>query len=183
MGIPCQDFIFSVSPWAAGRNVLCHTKRAPRRTRTHRAALASDDAPPRGAPMSASTPPPGGGPEPAPPAPLLSAGGDDDDHDHDFSPLLDLQQRFPDLFLKKVLERLDPTARASLARTGNAFWDLVYPRSIFPLGLLRAETPAAGAARVFKLLSFLGSIERLAWQGLTLVHVSAQPEPFLPLTD
>jgi len=41
---------------------------------------------------------------------------------------------------------------------------VVFPRSIFPLGLLRAQTPAAaGAARVFKLVDFLGSAERLAW--------------------
>ena len=114
--------------------------------------------------MSASTPSPGGGPEPAPPAPPLSAGSDDDDVDHDdFSPLLDLLQRFPDLFLKEVLERLDSTARALLARTGSAFWDLVFPRSIFPSGLLGAETPAAGAARVFKLVDFLGIVDRLAW--------------------
>ena len=105
--------------------------------------------------MPTSTPPLGGRPEPAPPALPLSAGGDDDD-DHDaFSPLLDLLQRFPGLFEKYVLEHLDPTARASLARTGIAFWDLVFPRSIFPFSLLRAETPAAGAARVFKLEDFL----------------------------
>ena len=116
--------------------------------------------------MTSSTPAsaPGGGPEPAPPAPPLSAGGDNYyDHD-DFSPLLDLLQRFPDLFLKEVLERLNPTARASLARTGVAFWDLGFPRYIFPIGLLRAETPpAAGAARVFNIVDFLGSAERLAW--------------------
>jgi hypothetical protein len=113
--------------------------------------------------MSATTQPPGGGPEPAPPAPSLSAGGDDLNND-DFSPLLDLLQRFPDLFEKYVLERLDPAAPASLARAGSAFWDVVFPRSIFPFGLLRSETPpAAGAARVFKLVDFLRSAKRLAW--------------------
>jgi hypothetical protein len=115
--------------------------------------------------MWTSTPPPGGDPEPAPHDFPISAGrGDDDDHD-DFSPLLDLLQRFPDLFLKELLERLFPTARGSLARTGIAFWDMVFPRSIFPYGLLHTETPAsgAGAARVFKLVDFLGTFERLAW--------------------
>ena len=68
-----------------------------------------------------------------------------------------------------MLEQLDPTARASLARVGRAYWDVVFPRSIFPFRifpfrLLRAETPPAeGAARVFKLVDFLGIAERLAW--------------------
>jgi len=92
-------------------------------------------------PMSRSPPAPVRVPEPAPPgAPSLSAGGDDNDDHDDFSPLLDLHQRFPDLFQTYVLERLDPTARASLTRTGSAFWDLVFPRS-----------------------NFLGSAERLGW--------------------
>jgi len=136
-----------------------HYTRTPRRTRPHRAALESGDASLRRAPMPASTPPPGGGPEPAPAAPSLY----DEDHDHDFSPLLDLLQRFPDLFLKEVLERLEPTARTSLAGAGSAFLDVVFPRSIFPFGLpARAET-TGDAVRVFKLVHFLGSIERLAW--------------------
>jgi len=114
--------------------------------------------------MSASTPAlaPGGGPGHAPPT--HPAGGDDHDDSSSSPPLLDLFERFPDLFEKYVLERLDPTTRASLARTGSACWDLVFPTSIFPFGLLHAETPpAAGAARVFKLVDFLGSAERLAW--------------------
>ena len=108
-------------------------------------------------------------PPPEPPAAVSHGGGADaDDHDHDETtfppPLLDLLQRFPDLFEKFVLERLDPTARASLARTGSAFWDVMFPRSLFPLGLLHAETPPlAGAARVFKLVDFLGIAKRMAW--------------------
>jgi hypothetical protein len=116
--------------------------------------------------MSASTPPPGGGPEPAPPAPPLSAGGDDENHDDhdDFSPLLDLLERFPDLFEKYVLEHPDPTARASLAGAGSAFLDVVFPRSIFPFGLPRAQETTGGfAARVFTLGDYLGTAERLAW--------------------
>ena len=122
--------------------------------------------PSRGTRMLASTPPPDGGPGPAPPAPSLSDEGNND-HDDSSPPLLDLLdllERFPDLVLKEVLERLDPTARASLARTGSALWDVVFPISISPFGLLRAETPpAAGVARVFKLVDFLGTAERLAW--------------------
>ena len=110
--------------------------------------------------MSASIPPPGGGPEPAPPAPPTRH------EDHDFSPLLDLLQRFHDLFEEYVLERLDPAARASLARAGSAFLEVVFPRSIFPFGLPAcAVTTRSGVAgrRVFKLVDFLGSAERLAW--------------------
>ena len=134
-----------------------HNERARRRTCTHLPA----GAPPRGALMSASTPPPGGGPEPAPPAPPQSAGADDD-HD-DFSPLLDLLERFPGLFQKYVLEQLDPAARASLAVAARAFLGLVYPRSIFPLGPPRAQMTAWVVKRVFKLVDFLGTSERLAW--------------------
>jgi hypothetical protein len=40
----------------------------------------------------------------------------------------------------------------------------VCPRSIFPLGLPRAQMTIWGVlARVFKLVDFLGSAERLAW--------------------
>ena len=105
---------------------------------------------------------------------LPFSGGDDGDND--FSPLLDLLQRFPDLFEKCVLERLDPFDRASLAQTGSAFQDAVYPRSIFPHGVPRAQTtgvvlPGGSVLlgtwgvvrRVFKLVEFLGTAERLAW--------------------
>ena len=102
--------------------------------------------------MSSSTLPRGGGPGPAPPAPSLSGGGDND-HD-DFSPLLDLLQTFPDRFETYALERLDPTARASLARTGSAFWDVVYSISIFPFGLPRARTTRRSAARASSLWTF-----------------------------
>jgi hypothetical protein len=117
--------------------------------------------------MSTSTPPtPGGAPEPehpTPPAPSVPDGGQNND-DNDFSPLLDLLQRFPDLFEMYVLERLDPTARASLARTASAFLDVVYPRSIFPFGLPRAEMTSWGVlARVFKLVDFLGTAQRISW--------------------
>jgi hypothetical protein len=85
--------------------------------------------------------------------------------DDEYSPLLDLLQRLPDLFHKEVLERLDSTARASLARTGSAFRDAVYPRSIFPFGLPLTTTPRGGSVRLFKLKDFLESVERLAWVG------------------
>jgi len=101
--------------------------------------------------MPASTPAHGGGPEPAPPVPDE---GDNNDN-NDFSPLLDLLRRFPDLIEQYVLKRLDPIARAWLARTGGAFHAVVYPMSIFPFGHLLATT-TRGAVRVFKLVDFLG---------------------------
>ena len=74
--------------------------------------------------MSTSRSPFGGAPNPAHSAlPLYVGGNNHEDNDHDddgVSPLLDLLQRFPD-FEMHVLEQLDPTARASLARTRSAF--------------------------------------------------------------
>jgi hypothetical protein len=85
----------------------------------------------------------------------------------DFSPLLDLLQRFPDFFHQEVLERLNPAALASLAATGSAFRAAIYPRSIFPFGLPALSTLAERAQpRVFQLEDFLEPVERLAWVGL-----------------
>ena len=82
------------------------------------------------------------------------------------SPLLDLLERFPDLFKQEVLGRLDPAARASVSRVSCAFNDAVFPASIFPSGPPRAGTTGdAGAARVFKFKDFVVSVERLAWVG------------------
>jgi len=118
--------------------------------------------------MSSSTPTPGYGPDPAliPLSDVGDAASDNNNNDDndDSCPLLDLLQRFPDFFHKEVLDRLDPTARASLAGTGSEFRDAVYPRSIFPFGLPALSTLASrGAGRVFKLLDFLESVDRLAW--------------------
>ena len=54
------------------------------------------------------------------------------------SPLLDLLERFPDLFQKEVLGRLDPAARATVSRVSCAFNDAVFPASVFPSGPPRA---------------------------------------------
>ena len=45
---------------------------------------------------------------------------DDDDGNNNFSPLLDLVERFPDLFAQKLLQHLDPIDRTFLAQTGVA---------------------------------------------------------------
>jgi len=80
---------------------------------------------------------------------LFLSGGDDDDS---FSPVLYLLVGQLDLFASEVLERLGPTARASLTRAGSAF------RGVFPFGFPRAETMngGGGAARVLKLKEFVG---------------------------
>ena len=69
--------------------------------------------------MASSTPAPTRDPTFA--ALTLSDGvheGDDADEE-DTPPLLDLLQKFPDLFVKEVLERLDPTDRTMLAQVGR----------------------------------------------------------------
>jgi len=86
--------------------------------------------------MSASTsaPAPGSGSKPAPrPTPSVSRGGGVDDDE--YSPLLDLLERYPDLFHTDVLGRLDLTGRTAAAGAGSAFRDVVFPIYIFPLGL------------------------------------------------
>jgi len=78
------------------------------------------------------------------------------------SPLLArLLQELPEVLAAEVMPRLAPADRASLAGAGSVWRDAAYPRSVFPDGLPRAETP--GAARVFKLREFIGCVERLAW--------------------
>jgi hypothetical protein len=63
-------------------------------------------------------------PEP-PAAEGLGGGAAEDDGDHDcedndvFSPLLDLLERFPDLFAQQVLQHLAPIDRTFLAQTGG----------------------------------------------------------------
>ena len=54
--------------------------------------------------------------------------------------LLDILASLPDLFHTEVLERLDPSSRASLSRAASALRDAVYPRSVFPFGLSGAGT-------------------------------------------
>ena len=50
------------------------------------------------------------------------------------SPLLQFLEEYPDLFKEEVLPRLEPPARASLARTGRVMRETVYPLAIFPSG-------------------------------------------------
>jgi hypothetical protein len=142
----------------------CHLSLPPSFTRAQRKHATRPAHPGNGALMSSSNPAPGGGIEPSLAALSLADGSEDDDDL--YSSLLDLLERHPELFVAQVLERVDPTARASLARVGSAFRDAVFPRSIFPFGLpprVQTTGDAVGAVRVFKLVDFLGSAERLAW--------------------
>ena len=53
----------------------------------------------------------------------FAAAADDDDDNGDsntFSPLLDLLERFPDLFAQKVLQHVDPIDRTFLAQAGGS---------------------------------------------------------------
>jgi len=62
-------------------------------------------------------------PPPEPPAAEGHGGGadlDDNDDNDTFTPLLDLLERFPDLFAQEVLRHLDPVDRTFLARAGGA---------------------------------------------------------------
>jgi len=118
--------------------------------------------------MSSPTPAPApGGLDPSLAALSLADGGGGDDNDNNTSSaLLDLLERRPELFAAGVLAHLDPPARIALARTGRAFRDVMFPRSIFPSGLPRSETTTTGdggRARINEISEFLGSVERLAW--------------------
>jgi len=64
------------------------------------------------------------------------------------SPLLVFLGEYPDLFKDEVLPRLDPLARASLARTGRVGRDTVYPLAIFPSAPPRGIH--LGPVRLFK---------------------------------
>jgi hypothetical protein len=74
--------------------------------------------------MSSSSDP--GTPLSPPPEPPAAEGlgdgaaNDDDDDNKCVFPLLDLLERFPDLFAQKVLQHLDPIDRTFLAQVGGA---------------------------------------------------------------
>ena len=83
--------------------------------------------------------------------------------DATFSPLLDLLERFPDLFAQRVLQHLDPIDRTFLAQTGGACRAAV----------AASDLPRAGTSRVVlvkrrwlvthQIMNFCTSVERLAW--------------------
>jgi hypothetical protein len=105
-------------------------------------------------------------PPPAPPA-VEGHGGEGGtaaaDDDNTFPPLLDLVERFPDLFEREVLRRLRPIDRTFLAQAGRACWAVV-AASDLPRAGTRAEVLRRSEWVVrHRLVAFVGSVERLAW--------------------
>jgi len=117
-------------------------------------------------------------PPPEPPTADGHGGAaDHDDHDHNnnstvFFPLLDLLERFPDLFALKVLAHLDPIDRTFLAQTGGACRAAVAASDLPRAGTRRVEVlgrTRSTTRRVVlwvvthRLRAFVESVERLAW--------------------
>jgi len=109
--------------------------------------------------------------EPPPQPPAAEGHGGAVDHADGnvyFSPLLDLVERFPELFVQKVLQHLDPIDRTFLAQAGVACRAAVAASHLPRAGTRRTEQ----GRNVWVVTHQLG-------QGITLVHFSAQLEPFL----
>jgi hypothetical protein len=101
-------------------------------------------------------------PPPEPPAAEGHGGGADHDNDT-FVPLLDLLERFPDLFAQKVLAHLDTIDRTFLAQTGGACRAAVAASGL-PRAGTRRRVLGRSVWRVWHQLDeFVGSVERLAW--------------------
>ena len=112
----------------------------------------------------------------APPSPMpgppvaVGYGGEsaaaDDDNDNDnnnFSPLLDLLERCPDLFAQKVLVHLDPIDHTFLAQAGSACRAAV-AASDLPRAGSRSDVLGRSVLVVtHRLAEIVGSVERLAW--------------------
>jgi hypothetical protein len=93
-------------------------------------------------------------------------GADHDDNNDDnntFSALLDLLERFPDLFALKVLAHLDPIDRTFLGQAGRACRAAV-AASKLPCAGTRREVPGRWVWVVtHKVREFCTSVERLSW--------------------
>jgi hypothetical protein len=101
-------------------------------------------------------------PPPEPPAAEGHGGGADHDDDTG-SLLLDLLERFPDLFALKVLVHLDPIDRTFLAQTGSACRAAVVA-SALPRAGTKYEVLGRSVWLVrHRLREFVGSVQRLAW--------------------
>jgi hypothetical protein len=105
-------------------------------------------------------------PLPEPPAAEGHGGGaaDDDTNDNDtFSPLLDLVERFPDLFAQKVLQHLDPIDRTFFAQAGGACRAAVAASDLPRAGTRREVLGMSVWVVRHRLREFCTSVERLAW--------------------
>jgi len=88
---------------------------------------------------------------------------DDNKYNSSFSPLLDLVERFPDLFEREVLRRLRRIDRTFLAQAGSACRAAV-AASDLPRAGTRQVVRGKSVWRVtHKLSKFCTSVERLAW--------------------
>jgi hypothetical protein len=104
---------------------------------------------------------------PPPEPPAAEGHGDsavtDDNTNSTLFPLLDLLERFPDLFAHKVLAHLDPIDRTFVAQVGSAC-----RTTVAASGLPRAGTRGVVMGRsvwvvTHKLKEFCTSVARLAW--------------------
>ena len=107
-------------------------------------------------------------PPPEPPAAEGHGGGGgaadaDDDNDNTLSPLLDLLERFPDLFAQKVLRHLDPIDRTFLAQAGSACRAAVAASDLPRAGTREEVLGKSVWVVTHKLGEFCTSVERLAW--------------------
>jgi len=102
----------------------------------------------------------------APPPKRRSGADDDDDNDNDndeIFPLLDLLQRFPDLFVLKVLAHLDPIDRTFLAQAGSACRAAVAASDLPRAGTRQVALGRSVWVVRHKITEFCTSVERLAW--------------------
>jgi hypothetical protein len=86
----------------------------------------------------------------------------DDDNDN-FPSLLDLVERFPDLFEQRVLAHLDPIDRTFLAQTGGAFRAAAAASDMPRAGTREEVLERSVWVVTHKLKEFCKSVERLAW--------------------
>jgi len=112
----------------------------------------------------------GAAPVAPPPAPLAAEGHNDGDT---VSPLVDLLERFPELFAQKVLRHLDPIDRTFLEQVGGACRAAV-AASDLPRAGSRAEVLGINAWVVtHKLTEFLTSVGRGLHSSTLQLNVSA----------
>ena len=87
----------------------------------------------------------------------------EDTNNDTVSPLLDLLERFPDLFAQKVLAHLDPIDRTFLAQTGGACRAAVAASDLPRAGTRREVLERTVWVVTHRLVRFCTSVERLAW--------------------
>ena len=105
-------------------------------------------------------------PPPEPPAAEghgCGADNDDGNDDNTSPPLLDLVERFPDLFAQQVLQHLDPIDRTFLAQVGSACRAAVAASDLPRAGTRRVELGRSVWVVTHQLGELVGSVERLAW--------------------